>query len=97
MYISRGVLAGIRTEFLQDIGQHLVVDQPKPEGVVGLRQLPGMQGTEAPRLDELVAVFHFGKPLIFPAVHRQFQVFEHDKAYGTPLASVRGAQGVSIG
>src|SRR5579859_6461774 len=89
-------MAAICIELLQDIGQHLVIDQSKLESVVALRQLPGVQRAETPRADELMPVFHIRKPFILPTVHRAFHVFEYYKADRAALASIGGAQGVSV-
>src|SRR5579859_5040097 len=88
--IARRV-AAICIDFLYDIGQHLVIHQCELEGVVALRQLPGMQWAETARADELMPVFHIGKSLKFPTVHRVFHIFEYHKADRAPLASIRGA------
>src|SRR5689334_4080577 len=55
-----------------------------------------MQGTEAARADKLMSVFHICKAFKFPAVHRVFHIFEYNQADRTALASICGAQGLSI-
>ncbi len=73
-------------KLLLDIRQNFMVDQTKSESVAALCQLPGVQGTETARVDELVAMGNIAKALVFPVIYEAIQIFVYNSTNRTSFA-----------